>query len=853
MKHKPKGKKSRSPSPRVKDVEVGKAVDLSQGQGMGIDAQKLTLSESNILNPNQVLGPDADLTLFIPDDASSIMEEEEDPGRKISVLTQKLISRGLSNIGTSACGTMHVFLKLNLQGIGLEDISALKSLQHIQELDLSHNNLTDLSALRNMRYLVKLNVSHNELTEVLDFEPPFGLREANFSHNNITKMPGLSTHGHLSILNLEHNRIEEVEGLSNCSYLQKLVLSRNLIQNISGFENLNLRVLELAHNKLTQIENLETVQQLQELDLSGNNLFSLCGLEGMNDLCLLNCEGNQLSDLAEIQYIESIQSIRTLNFVNNPMVEAEEYRKSVIFAMQQITELDGVPVSVEEKVMAVNLFDPPPEVQAALDHITHTVYRFLQPSKIYESTLPSIEMPYPMLVLTGPQASGKRELAHRLAQEFPDYFGFGVSHTTRVMHPGETNGKEYHFVTPNHFQALLSQGYFVQTYRHSGCLYGLSLDAIESVAKEGLACVVHMEINGVRTLKNTYFEPRYVLILPVSKNEHKARMIERGLYTKDQVKHISEKQTAMYAEINQENPGFFDMVINSDKLGEAYDRLRQLVMDYLGTTDLSGADAEVAVPRLSTTEHKEESGTHQTTLSGHMRRTWSRPSFHGDSTNSNDPNSAKNQIKLDSRKTPVEEASYRRRQNAAKEAVEGFSPSVYDELFRRPMVPMTAPGMLEGSPMAQAASLYQDPAFAASMYPNMSQVTIENGQNYISDKTKSDRISPDSSNSSNEDSTGLSGLSSARGFSDEESCKDQTRRSKPNAPVEFSDQPLDLGALNDALESLKGSLKDSSRTATPLAPRIVDGLEDWMESFDQPDKPGANIKPVLPPIPTGGR
>uniref|UniRef100_F6YP95 Guanylate kinase-like domain-containing protein n=1 Tax=Ciona intestinalis TaxID=7719 RepID=F6YP95_CIOIN len=720
------------------------------------------------------------------------------------VLTQKLISRGLSNIGTSACGTMHVFLKLNLQGIGLEDISALKSLQHIQELDLSHNNLTDLSALRNMRYLVKLNVSHNELTEVLDFEPPFGLREANFSHNNITKMPGLSTHGHLSILNLEHNRIEEVEGLSNCSYLQKLVLSRNLIQNISGFENLNLRVLELAHNKLTQIENLETVQQLQELDLSGNNLFSLCGLEGMNDLCLLNCEGNQLSDLAEIQYIESIQSIRTLNFVNNPMVEAEEYRKSVIFAMQQITELDGVPVSVEEKVMAVNLFDPPPEVQAALDHITHTVYRFLQPSKIYESTLPSIEMPYPMLVLTGPQASGKRELAHRLAQEFPDYFGFGVSHTTRVMHPGETNGKEYHFVTPNHFQALLSQGYFVQTYRHSGCLYGLSLDAIESVAKEGLACVVHMEINGVRTLKNTYFEPRYVLILPVSKNEHKARMIERGLYTKDQVKHISEKQTAMYAEINQENPGFFDMVINSDKLGEAYDRLRQLVMDYLGTTDLSGADAEVAVPRLSTTEHKEESGTHQTTLSGH-----------GDSTNSNDPNSAKNQIKLDSRKTPVEEASYRRRQNAAKEAVEGFSPSVYDELFRRPMVPMTAPGMLEGSPMAQAASLYQDPAFAASMYPNMSQVTIENGQNYISDKTKSDRISPDSSNSSNEDSTGLSGLSSARGFSDEESY--------------------------------------SSRTATPLAPRIVDGLEDWMESFDQPDKPGANIKPVLPPIPTGGR
>jgi len=30
-----------------------------------------------------------------------------------------------------------------------------------------------------------------------------------------------------------------------------------------------------------------------------------------------------------------------------------------------------------------------------------------------------------MLVLTGPQACGKRELAHRLCQDFSDYFAYG--------------------------------------------------------------------------------------------------------------------------------------------------------------------------------------------------------------------------------------------------------------------------------------------------------------------------------------------------------------------------------------------------------------------------------------------
>lgn len=41
------------------------------------------------------------------------------------------------------------------------------------------------------------------------------------------------------------------------------------------------------------------------------------------------------------------------------------------------------------------------------------------------STLPSADSPYPMLVLTGPQCCGKRELAHRLCQELSEYFAYG--------------------------------------------------------------------------------------------------------------------------------------------------------------------------------------------------------------------------------------------------------------------------------------------------------------------------------------------------------------------------------------------------------------------------------------------
>ena len=44
---------------------------------------------------------------------------------------------------------------------------------------------------------------------------------------------------------------------------------------------------------------------------------------------------------------------------------------------------------------------------------------------MFPSTLPNIETPYPMLVLVGPQGSGKKDLAMKLVDEFGDYFGYG--------------------------------------------------------------------------------------------------------------------------------------------------------------------------------------------------------------------------------------------------------------------------------------------------------------------------------------------------------------------------------------------------------------------------------------------
>ncbi|KAK1335126.1 hypothetical protein QTO34_004706 [Cnephaeus nilssonii] len=170
-------------------------------------------------------------------------------------------------------------------------------------------------------------------------------------------------------------------------------------------------------NAIEEISGLELCSSLTHLSLAKNKITTISGLGELpiKILCLI-------AELGEIEYIENLPLLRILNLLKNPIQEQCEYWFFVIFMLLRLTELDQKKITVEEKVLAVNKYNPPPEVVAAQDHLTHVVHSVMQPQRIFDSTLPSLDAPYPMLVLAGPVACGKRELAHRLCRQFSTYF-----------------------------------------------------------------------------------------------------------------------------------------------------------------------------------------------------------------------------------------------------------------------------------------------------------------------------------------------------------------------------------------------------------------------------------------------
>ena len=76
------------------------------------------------------------------------------------------------------------------------------------------------------------------------------------------------------------------------------------------------------------------------------------------------------------------------------------------------------------------------------------------------------------LVLCGPSGSGKSTLLQHLCAEFPQKFGFSVSHTTRNPRPGEIDGVHYHFTTKEAMTEAIAHGDFIESAVFSNNMYG---------------------------------------------------------------------------------------------------------------------------------------------------------------------------------------------------------------------------------------------------------------------------------------------------------------------------------------------------------------------------------------------
>jgi guanylate kinase len=134
--------------------------------------------------------------------------------------------------------------------------------------------------------------------------------------------------------------------------------------------------------------------------------------------------------------------------------------------------------------------------------------------------------PFP-IILSSPSGGGKTTIAHRLLADRGDV-GYSVSCTTRPPRDGEVQGKDYHFLSHEHFTRGRKAGDFAESAEVHGHLYGTLRAEVERVLTSGRHVIMDIDVQGARQFFAAFPESVLVFILPPSADVLVERLRMRG-------------------------------------------------------------------------------------------------------------------------------------------------------------------------------------------------------------------------------------------------------------------------------------------------------------------------------------
>ncbi|CAH0027474.1 unnamed protein product [Clonostachys rhizophaga] len=178
------------------------------------------------------------------------------------------------------------------------------------------------------------------------------------------------------------------------------------------------------------------------------------------------------------------------------------------------------------------------------------------------------------IVISGPSGVGKGTLYKLLFDKHPETFTLSVSHTTRKPRPGEQDGVDYFYVSMEEFESLIEAKGFVEHAKFGSNRYGTSKKTIQEQSAKGKVVVLDIEIEGVKQVRQSDIDARYVFILPPSVEELEKRLRGRGTETEDSVQ---QRLKRAKEEIAFAEEGGFDKTITNDDLEKAYKELDEWV------------------------------------------------------------------------------------------------------------------------------------------------------------------------------------------------------------------------------------------------------------------------------------
>jgi guanylate kinase len=183
-----------------------------------------------------------------------------------------------------------------------------------------------------------------------------------------------------------------------------------------------------------------------------------------------------------------------------------------------------------------------------------------------------------VLVVTGTSGAGKGTLEKILLERMPEV-ELAVSATTREQRPGEQNGREYWFITPEKFERLVEDGDFLEYVDLPwGARSGTLRSEIDRIQAHGKVPLLDLETDGALRVQETIPGSVTIFVDAPTFAELERRLRERATESSGEIEvrlDLARKQQTL--------KNHFDYAIVNDDVERAARELTEIVRRELQT------------------------------------------------------------------------------------------------------------------------------------------------------------------------------------------------------------------------------------------------------------------------------
>jgi guanylate kinase len=178
----------------------------------------------------------------------------------------------------------------------------------------------------------------------------------------------------------------------------------------------------------------------------------------------------------------------------------------------------------------------------------------------------------PLIIVSGPSASGKSTLIAALLAEKTWPLRLSVSATTRTRRPGEIDGVHYHFWSREQFQGERNRGGFLEWAEVHGNWYGTPAAEVIPYRAQGTGVILDIDTKGREQVARLCADAASIFLRTSSMAEYERRLRARGTENEEQI-----QRRLRAAETEHARAGEYNFQVINDELPAALAQLRAIV------------------------------------------------------------------------------------------------------------------------------------------------------------------------------------------------------------------------------------------------------------------------------------